>query len=55
MANERIVFTDEIEPDHHVRLVVAGAVDKNILDSLEDYVKRQKTRLGIDVTDADKD
>ena len=55
MGNERVVFTDEIEPDHHVRLVVSGAVDKNILDSLEDYVKRQKTRLGIDVTDADKD
>lgn len=53
MEGERVVFTDEIEPNHHVRLVVSGAVDKDILDSLEDYVDRQKKRLGINGQKAD--
>ncbi len=53
MEGERVVFTDEIEPNHHVRLVVSGAVDKDIIDSLEDYVDRQKKRLGINEQKAD--
>jgi hypothetical protein len=47
MAGERIVFTEETNPQQYVKLVASGEVDETLLDALQDYVKRQKKRLGL--------
>lgn len=47
MAGERIVFTEETNPQNYLKLVASGEVDGTMLEALEDYVKRQKKRLGI--------
>lgn len=47
MDGERVVFADEAAPAQYLKLVVSGEVDKNLIDALEDYVKRQKKRLGV--------
>jgi hypothetical protein len=41
------VFTEESNPQQYVKLVASGDVDETLLDALQDYVKRQKKRLGI--------
>ena len=43
-----VVFTEESNPQQYVKLVVSGDVDEMLLDALQDYVKRQKKRSGID-------
>jgi hypothetical protein len=45
MEGERIVFTEETNPQNYVKLVASGEVDNSLLEALEDYVKRQKKRL----------
>ena len=45
MDSERIVFTEENNPQQYVKLVASGDVDETLLDAIEDYVKRQKKRL----------
>jgi hypothetical protein len=45
MESERVVFTEETDPQNDVKLVASGAVDDNLLEALEDYVKRQRKRL----------
>jgi len=45
MAGERIVFTEESNPQNYLKLVASGEVDETMLEALEDYVKRQKKRL----------
>ena len=47
MAGERIVFTEESDPERYVKLVAAGEIDETLLDALTDYVKRQRKRLGL--------
>jgi len=47
MAGERIVFTEESAPQQYLKIVASGDVDEALLDALEDYVRRQKKRLGI--------
>jgi hypothetical protein len=47
MAGERIVFTEESGPQNYLKLVASGDVDETMLEALEDYVKRQKRRLGV--------
>jgi hypothetical protein len=47
MDGERIVFTEETNPQNYLKLIASGDVDETMLDALEDYVKRQKKRLGI--------
>jgi hypothetical protein len=47
MDGERVVFTEESNPQQYVKLLVSGDVDETLLDALQDYVKRQKKRLGI--------
>jgi hypothetical protein len=47
MAGERIVFTEESNPQSYLKLIASGDVDGTMLEALEDYVKRQKRRLGI--------
>lgn len=48
MAGERVVFTEENSPNQYVKLIANGEVDEILLDAIEDYVKRQKKRLGSD-------
>lgn len=47
MEGERVVFTEENNPQQYVKLVASGEVDDTLLDAIEDYVKRQKKRLGV--------
>jgi hypothetical protein len=47
MDGERVVFTVETNPQNYLKLVVGGEVDGTMGEALEDYVKRQKRRLGI--------
>jgi hypothetical protein len=55
MAGERVVFTEENSPANYLKLVASGDVDGTMLEALEDYVKRQKKRLGIDPRRAQTD
>lgn len=50
MEGERIVFTEENNPNQYVKLVVSGEVDGYLLDAISDYVNRQKRRLKIMTT-----
>jgi hypothetical protein len=50
MDGERIVFTEESNPQSYLKLIASGDVDGTMLEALEDYVKRQKRRLGIQPT-----
>jgi hypothetical protein len=45
MDGERIVFTEESNPQSYLKLIASGDVDETMLEALEDYVKRQKKRL----------
>jgi hypothetical protein len=47
MDGERIVFTEESNPQNYLKLIASGDVDGTMLEALEDYVKRQKKRLGL--------
>jgi len=47
MEGERIVFTEETNQQNYLKLIASGDVDETMLDALEDYVKRQKKRLGL--------
>jgi hypothetical protein len=42
-----VVFTEESGQNQNLKIVARGDVDASMLDALEDYVKRQKKRLGI--------
>jgi len=46
MSGERVVFVEESGPDQYLKLVAAGQMDETLLEALEDYIKRQKKRLG---------
>ena len=48
MDGERVVFTNETNPQNYLKLVASGDVDGTMLEALEEYVKRQKRRLGIE-------
>jgi hypothetical protein len=50
MDGERIVFTEESNPQNYLKLIASGDVDETMLEALQDYVKRQKKRLGITET-----
>ena len=45
MEGERIVCTEETNPQNYLKLIANGAIDEAMLEVLEDYVKRQKRRL----------
>jgi hypothetical protein len=47
MEGERVVFTQEIEPEHGIRIVASGAVDADLIDAVEMFLKLHKRRLGI--------
>ena len=47
MEGERVVFSEETSAEQYLKLVTAGEMNGDLLEALEDYVKRQKKRLGI--------
>lgn len=47
MEGERVVFSEETSSDQYLKLVTAGDMNGDLLEALEDYIKRQKKRLGI--------
>jgi hypothetical protein len=47
MAGERVVLTEETDPQNYLKLIASGDVDETMLEALEDYVKRQKRRLNV--------
>jgi hypothetical protein len=44
---ERVVFTEESDPQRYVKLIASGELDESLLDALSDYLKRQRKRLGL--------
>ncbi len=44
-AGERIVFTEEAGGGRRLKLIATGDIDADMLEALEDFIKRQKRRL----------
>lgn len=44
---ERVVYREEGEPGQYLKLVASGDLDDFLLEAVEDFVKRQRKRLGI--------
>ena len=42
-----MVFTEESNPQQYLKPVASGDVDETMLGALQDYMRRQKKRLGI--------
>jgi hypothetical protein len=49
MESERVVFSEETGEDQYLKLVAAGPLDDSLLEALEDYIRRQRKRLGVRV------
>lgn len=47
MEGERVVFSEETEAERYLKLVAAGRLDDSLLEALEDYIRRQRKRLGV--------
>lgn len=47
MESERVVFSEETGADQYLKLVAAGPLDDSLLEALEDYIRRQRKRLGV--------
>lgn len=47
MEAERVVFTEEWQPNQYLKLIASGDFDATLLEALEDFVRRQRKRLGI--------
>ena len=45
MEGERVVFTEESDPERYIKLIASGQVDETLLDALAAYVERQRKRL----------
>lgn len=54
MQGEREIFKEEEAPQQHLRLIVAGDLSAYLLDTLDDFVERQRKRLGLDDAKDDK-
>jgi hypothetical protein len=50
MEGERIVFTEEGQPNQYLKLIASGELDEGMLEALEDFVKRQRKRVASDAT-----
>ncbi|WP_240006540.1 hypothetical protein [Pseudaquidulcibacter saccharophilus] len=44
-TGERVIFSEELNEDNYVKLVIKGEVDLLLVEALEDYLKRLKNRL----------
>lgn len=47
MEGERVVFSEETGADQYLKLIAAGETNEGLLEALEDYIRRQRKRLGI--------
>jgi hypothetical protein len=47
MEKERVVFSEETGDEQSLKLVASGPLDDSLLEALEDYIRRQRKRLGI--------
>lgn len=47
MDGERIVFTEEGQPNQYLKLIASGEVDDGLLEALDDFVKRQRRRVAL--------
>ena len=47
MEGERVVFSEETGSEQYLKLVAAGPLDDSLLEALEDYIRRQRKRLGV--------
>jgi hypothetical protein len=45
MEGERVVFTEEGQPNQYLKLIASGPIDDGLLEALEDFVKRQRRRV----------
>lgn len=46
MEGERVVFSEETGNEQYLKLVASGPLDDSLLEALEDYIRRQRKRLG---------
>lgn len=46
MDGERVVFSEETGAEQYLKLVASGPLDDSLLEALEDYIRRQRKRLG---------
>lgn len=46
-SGERLVFSEELNEENYVKLIVKGEMSEILVDALDDYVKRLRRRLGI--------
>ena len=46
MEGERVVFSEETGAEQYLKLVASGPLDDSLLEALEDYIRRQRKRLG---------
>lgn len=47
MEGERVVFSEEVGEASFLKLVASGEMNIDLLNALEDFIKRQKRRLGV--------
>lgn len=47
MEGERVVFSEEIGTANYLKLVANGDMNTDLLDALEDFIKRQKRRIEV--------
>jgi hypothetical protein len=45
MDGERVVFSEEISAEQYLKLVASGDMSEDLLEALEDFIKRQRKRL----------
>ena len=43
---ERVVFAEEADGGRSLKLIASGDIDADMLEALEDFIKRQKRRVG---------
>jgi len=48
------VFAREVEPEHGVRIVASGAIDKELTDAVKMFLELQKRRPGLIKKSKDK-
>jgi len=41
------------EPEHGVRIIASGAVDKDVIEAVEAFITLQRKKLGIDTKDTE--
>lgn len=54
MEGERVVFSEEIGAANYLKLVANGEMNADLLDALQDFIKRVKKRLGVPAQTADE-